>query len=477
MKRLIALLCAGLLVLSGCAVVQEDMKQQNTDPTGTVVMQEVNLTPEIVVSPALYFLDKSKSELAAETRKLSVGQNERAEKKIVEAMIAGPSSENLQPVAQGFSYQGIEILPDVINVFLGADTEKTENEIWLMKVALTATLIDFSAVSYVNVFVNGVQTGYNGYPNGALQKPKGTLREEETKFKNAETEKPSLDVILYFLDQTEHFLVPEARGIQFESNVPEEMIGTVVRGMIRGPENTYQHMPVIDKSTAELLGTQIVVNEGGQRIVRLDFKKAPVAVTRQFSDGEKIAALALAKTIIGFMPAINGVEIYVNGQMQAEPVIYTQAMSDDLLGNGIKLYFPNSTYTLLNGVERMVDQETAGYPSEILSELMKGPAVIDDKDVSPAFISGISMDDVNDVYLAGSVAVVDFKSDIMDKLKQIDPKDESMMVYSIVNTLTNVGNVKRVQFLVDAERVDSLGGGIINVIDPLLKNPGILKNE
>ncbi len=477
MKRLIALLCVGMLVLAGCSVVQEDKKQQNTKPTGTVVMQNVNLTPEIVINPALYFFDKSKSELAAETRKISVGQNERAEKKIVEAMIAGPSSENLQPVAQGFSYEGIEILPDVINVFLGAGTEKAENEIWLMKVALTATLIDFSAVSYVNVFVNGVQTGYNGYPSGAQQKPKGTLREEETKFKNAETEKPSLDVILYFLDQTEHFLVPEARGIQFESNVPEEMIGAVVRGMIRGPENTYQHMPVIDKSTAELLGTQIVINESRQRIVRLDFKKAPVAVTRQFSDGEKIAALALAKTIIGFMPAINGVEIYVNGQMQAEPVIYTQAMSDDLLGNGIKLYFPNSTYTLLNGVERMVDQETAGYPSEILSELMKGPAMIDDKDVSPAFISGISMDDVNDVYLAGSVAVVDFKSEIMVKLKEIDQKDESMMVYSIVNTLTNIANVKRVQFLVDGVRVDSLGGGIINVIDPLLKNPGILKNE
>ena len=51
------------------------------------------------------------------------------------------------------------------------------------------------------------------------------------------------------------------------------------------------------------------------------------------------------------------------------------------------------------------------------------------------------------------------------------------MVYSIVNTLTNIENIKRVQFLVDGGRVQSLGGGIINVIDPLLKNPGIIKNE
>ena len=138
-------------------------------------------------------------------------------------------------------------------------------------------------------------------------------------------------------------------------------------------------------------------------------------MTKQFSDGEKIAALALAKTVIGFMPGINGVEINMPANPTAEQVIYTQPMSDDLLGNGVKLYFPNSTYTLLTSVERMVDQETAGYPMEILSELMNGPTSIDDKDVSPAFISGISMDDVNDVYLAGSVAVGDFKASIMEK--------------------------------------------------------------
>ena len=87
------------------------------------------------------------------------------------------------------------------------------------------------------------------------------------------------------------------------------------------------------------------------------------------------------------------------------------------------------------------------------------------------------MDDVNDVYLAEDTAVVDFKASISDKLKGISRKDESMMIYSIVNTLTNIENIKRVQFLLDGERVESLGGGIINVADPLLKNPGIIKDE
>ena len=50
------------------------------------------------------------------------------------------------------------------------------------------------------------------------------------------------------------------------------------------------------------------------------------------------------------------------------------------------------------------------------------------------------------------------------------------MIYSIVNTLTNINNVKRVQFLVDGERVEYLAdGNQLCVIDPLIKNPGIIR--
>lgn len=122
----------------------------------------------------------------------------------------------------------------------------------------------------------------------------------------------------------------------------------------------------------------------------------------------------------------------------------------------------------------MVSQSAAGYPRELLAELMKGPVVTDKKEISPAFLSGISMDDVNTVYLAGDIAVVDFKSSVSEKIKGINRDEEVMMIYSIVNTMTNIEGIKRVQFLLDGERVESLGGGSINVLDPLLRNPGII---
>lgn len=107
---------------------------------------------------------------------------------------------------------------------------------------------------------------------------------------------------------------------------------------------------------------------------------------------------------------------------------------------------------------------------------MKGPAAQDSSEVQPAFISGITMDDVNSVYLAGDTAVVDFKDSIREKMSGISEKNEFIMIYSIVNTLTNINNIKRVQFLVDGGRVEYLGdGNLLCVIDPIIKNPGIIR--
>ena len=142
-----------------------------------MVMQEVNLDPSIIINPALYFLDKSKSELtlAAETRKLTVGQNERAEKGLLKRFWKGRRRKNYGPVADGFSYEGIEILPNLINVFLNTDSEKRTKRLRLWS-SQWYRLVDFSGVSYINIFVNGVQSGYESRPSACCKNRRGLFR-------------------------------------------------------------------------------------------------------------------------------------------------------------------------------------------------------------------------------------------------------------------------------------------------------------
>ncbi|MEA5003934.1 MAG: GerMN domain-containing protein, partial [Christensenella sp.] len=421
---------------------------------------------------------------SAETRTLSVPQNERAETQIIEALLSGPSSETLQPVAENFSLEKVELLPDVINVFLNLEEGiyKSEEQIITAKLAIASTLFDFSGVAYVNIFVNGSQTAYQNLPSGTLQKSKSTLSEDLEKYKrDASAQTAVINATLYFLDISEQFLLPEVRSINFESTQKESMIASVVQEVLAGPEDTYNHAPVVDKlvKDAQLNSVTILQDERGRNVAKLDFNKMPFAQTKAYQDGEQITAAALTTAITGFIPDIDGVQITVNSTeegLQAGVTVYTANDFSSLLGNSIVLYLPNNTYTLLSSVTRMVEQKNAGYPEELLRELMKGPSAQDSSEIQPAFISGISMDDVNSVYLAGNIAVVDFKGSIREKAAGLSEKNEFIMIYSIVNTLTNISNVRLVQFLVDGERVEYLGdGNQLCVIDPLVKNPGIIR--
>ena len=483
MKKIAWLLLASLIFLTGCSMIKEDDPNQSSEYQTSQLMQEVDLTPSITISPVLYFLDETGKKLSAETRTLSVPQNERAETQIIKAMIDGPSSDILKPVVNGFSLDGVQLLPDVINVYLNLeDKNKAERQILTAKLAIAATLFDFSGVTYVNVYINGSQTAFQNLPSGTLQKSKNTLSEDLDKYeREASAQTAALNVTLYFLDASEQYLLPEVRTLSFESTQKENMIQVLVQEIISGPDDTYNHIPVVDKLVTDALlnSVTIIPDEQNRNIAKLDFNKMPFAQTQTYQDGGEITAAALAMAITGFIPDIYGIQITVNSQeplLQADSRIFTASEFSSLLGNNILLYLPNSTYTLLSSVNRMVGQNSAGYPAELLRELMKGPAAQDSSEVQPAFISGITMDDVNSVYLAGDTAVVDFKDSIREKMSGISEKNEFIMIYSIVNTLTNINNIKRVQFLADGGRVEYLGdGNLLCVIDPIIKNPGIIR--
>ena len=147
MKKILCFLLAGVLLLGGCSIVREDTNQ-TTAYQITEKQQEVALEPSIVINPVLYFVDKSKAELlAAETRSISVEQGERAERRIIEELINGPQGEDLQPIAEGFAYDGIEILPDLVNVYLSTTEEKDEVQIAKVKIAIAATIAGISLPS------------------------------------------------------------------------------------------------------------------------------------------------------------------------------------------------------------------------------------------------------------------------------------------------------------------------------------------
>jgi spore germination protein GerM len=89
--------------------------------------------------------------------------------------------------------------------------------------------------------------------------------------------------------------------------------------------------------------------------------------------------------------------------------------------------------------------------------------------------AGITYDDIRDVYIAKNVMVVDISGDVAQKMADMTQENEFTMIFSIVNTLTSFEGIRSIHFLIDGERADYIGEGWINIIDPIIKNPGIIR--
>ncbi len=469
MKRIILCMIAGIFLFTGCAsIVKEDQTPNEYAEDLAQVYQPVDLTPRIEKTPALYFLNAEGTTLVAETRSITISQNTRPERQVVEELLKGPEDENLLPVGDGFSLDSIETMYNVVNVNLTTSHEKSEDEIFTLCLALTNTLCEFLNVNYVNVYVNGQAAGYQGEPVGALTKNQGVIADEIAKQAQRATT-AEIPTVLYFLDNSEKYLVPEVRSMQYEDG---NYVSRIIEELANGPEEMYYYRQSVD-SSIRIVGEPFTeTDEKGNNVLVVDLNKSPIVFTEGFEDGETLATASIVYTLLGFYPNVDAVRFTVNGVAVSDSV-YKKNEFNGYIGATVRLYFPNADSTKLMAVDRTISQGIASFPSTIVNELISGPAGTDSSDLWPAFPEGVTQDDVGDVYIADDMVVVDFNQSILDKLKDISSEDEMLMIYSIINSLTYLTDIRMVQFLVDGERTQYISN-TIDVRDPMMKNPGII---
>ncbi|MCC8169917.1 MAG: GerMN domain-containing protein, partial [Oscillospiraceae bacterium] len=103
----------------------------------------------------------------------------------------------------------------------------------------------------------------------------------------------------------------------------------------------------------------------------------------------------------------------------------------------------------------------------IINELISGPAA---KEFEPT----LSKDTVLlSVDTEDGICFVNFKSSFLDKNSGNQEK-EILAIYSIVDSLTELENITRVQFLMDGKKVDMFG--TINISSMFGRNSDMIEN-
>ena len=120
----------------------------------------------------------------------------------------------------------------------------------------------------------------------------------------------------------------------------------------------------------------------------------------------------------------------------------------------VKLYFSNGDSTGLDvEVRRIIvnpNQELGGY---VLTELIKGPV---DENLKPTVPPETK---VLDLKVLDGVCYVDLSSDFVTKHSG-GTSEELLTIYSIVNSLTSIEGIDKVQFLIEGEKQTTFKGGV-----------------
>ncbi len=189
-----------------------------------------------------------------------------------------------------------------------------------------------------------------------------------------------------------------------------------------------------------------------------------------------LAPAAVAKTLCS-LDFISGVSILVGGEEAkgADGKPLGIIMESDVIGQGkaenakatVVLYFASDMGDGLAAESREVLIPAASTVEKaVVEELIKGPKNAGSIGIIPTETKVLSVETKN------NVCFVNLSKDFIDKY-QGGTAGETFAVYSVVNSLTELGTVDSVQFLIEGEKRDEFVHMMIN--EPISRDASIIK--
>ena len=469
MKKLFAIIFIFAMLFSACAPKEIPSESAAThEPQATAPAA----TKDIVV---LSYPSADLSKLNRVTFELPVLGNSLAHSAASSLLFGMGAQDYFVPFGGKAAVLSSEVSRNLVKLNIGVDLSSlTDRELFCSIISLTNTLTELDGIDYVKLKINGDDFK----PTGIFSNP--LIHQSENLYllylKNIDYLKngtpdvleSSSKSLLYFTDLSGKFLIAEVRsGYRSGENFAVDLINQLKSG----PAASDEMKGTIPKNV--VMQNEPSVYEDAQygTVLSISFE-APKHEAID-NDARYMMAASIVTTIQSNIPGIDAVRVFINSQ----PAISTSMMHekdfDGLLGNIVTLYFPNAEMTYLIPVSRAMSQEQYMLPRNRIHELMLGLLPNETDSAVNIFPSSITDDDVLSVTVSGDVAYVDFTLDLMLYCDYSSEK-ESMFVYSIVNTLCEYKNIKRVQILIEGNTEDTLCGNI-SIEEPLLPNPGIIQ--
>ncbi|MBQ7901639.1 MAG: GerMN domain-containing protein [Clostridia bacterium] len=261
------------------------------------------------------------------------------------------------------------------------------------------------------------------------------------------------DVNLYFSNADYNNIRSEKRTVAYtEDDVFAQL---VVQELLEGPSD------VTSKAVIPS-GTRLLDFKTDGVIARLNFSSEYLNFEGDNSkSAELLARYSIVKTLCE-LPGIDKVDICVEGEallnssgnplgpIGENDIVFDENSTENVTHKYVTLYFSDEMGEKLVPVRRRAPLVDNSMEKTIITELIKGPD-------SDRYYGTLPSDTkLLTVETKEKICFVNFSKEFVDKFSG-GSTEATLAIYSVVNSLTELGDIQKVQFLVNGEKVEWFG--------------------
>ena len=378
----------------------------------------------------------------------------------------------------------IEYSGGVVTVNLGSSAlGLSYRAFYTMSLALAATLCEMDQVRCVNILVAGQSVGLDitgtlamgslvAHPGENLPVLWEQLDAKKTPLSgNAEDTPLTSYMTLYFPLENGQGITCENRTVTMPGQTPKQMTETVLESLSQG--TTYvSGVPDMPDLNAMLMHEPLTseLADGG-RMITLSFREGAEQEWKDRGVDPSCMAAAICYSLTTFIPGTAGVAIRVGdkpltslssekfGSVPVLGGLLRRAQFEPFLMGRTTVYFARDG--MLVPVEKTVNRELADSPREQLTALLEGPDAREQAEGFAATLPGIvGEEDILGIGNQGDVMLVNLSESFRAEIQAWGREGETLLCYSMVNTLCANSGTRRVCFFFEGEQVEYIAGEI-----------------
>lgn len=256
----------------------------------------------------------------------------------------------------------------------------------------------------------------------------------------------------------------------YTAETPEVLMAECLASLKTAPEAEHLKMTIPE-------GVEVLDNkyDSGNKQADIYFNSAYKDLPK---NEEILVRAAVVKTLTQFDKVIDYVQFFVDGEplrdsdgrtmlmMNSDFVEDTKADVKHLNQSIIKLYFASTDGKQLASEDVNVHyMKSTSLEKVIVESLISGPI---SKNLNPTLSSDVKIN--NDVNVVDGICYVDFNQRFLDRLNE---QDFALNVFSVVNSLTELRYIDKVQITIDGNKVAGPDANV-SLAEPLTRNEDMI---